>query len=277
MEESSAATTAAAGEAQAEFQPQPQSQSQSQQSEVGSQQQQQQPSGGSSNKHNDRLQRKKAAAIQKLDKVRQSFDAQLASLHQQQELHRHYATLIEHNTAAVDAAIASINVEVARGTDWTELQRVLKAERDKHNPIARMITALDLPTNTVTLALSHTMAHVRQGWVDGGREEDRVVEVEVDLGQSAYNNASNYYAQRKQHGAKADKTTETSERALRAVERRTAQQLKDSDARARIQQARRSYWFEKYHWFITSENLLVLSRPRRRAGAAGGAAAPGAG
>ena len=217
------------------------------------------PSHPAANKHDDRLQRKKAAALQKLDKVRQSFEKQLATLQQQQERDRHKAQLIETNTAAVDAAIASINVEVARGTDWTELQRILKDERDKGNPIARMIVALDLHTNTVTLALSHSMAHVRPGWTDTGRDEDRVEEVELDLSQSAYNNASNYYTQRKQQGAKVNKTTETSERALRAVERRTAQQLKDSDARARIQQARRSYWFEKYHWFVTSENFLVIA------------------
>ena len=211
------------------------------------------------NKHDDHLQRKKAAALQKLDKVRQSFEKQLATLTQQQERDRHSAQLIEANTAAADAAIASINVEVARGTDWTELQRILKDERDKGNPIARMIVALDLHTNTVTLALSQSMAHVRAEWVDSGREEDRVEEVELDLSQSAYNNASSYYTQRKQQGVKVNKTTETSERALRAVERRTAQQLKDSDVRARIQQARRSYWFEKYHWFVTSENFLVIS------------------
>ena len=211
------------------------------------------------NKHEERLQKKKAAALQKLDKVRQSFEKQLATLTQQQEHDRHRAQLIEVNTSAVDAAIASVNVEVARGTDWTELQRILKDERDRGNPIARMIVALDLPTNTVTLALSQSMAHVRAGWVDEGREEDAVEEVELDLGQSAYNNASSYYTQRKQQGAKVNKTTETSERALRAVERRTAQQLKDSDARARIQQVRRSYWWEKYHWFVTSENFLVIA------------------
>ena len=211
------------------------------------------------NKHDDRLQRKKAAALQKLDKVRQSFNNQLATLTQQQERNRHSAQLIEHNTAAVEAAIASINVEVARGTDWTELQRILKDERDKGNPIARMIVALDLHTNTVTVALSQSMAHVRQGWVDSGREEERVEEVELDLSQSAYNNASLYYTQRKQQTAKVNQTTATSERALRAVERRTAQQLKDSDVRSRIQQVRRSYWWERYHWFVTSENFLVIA------------------
>ena len=210
-------------------------------------------------KYDERLQKKKAAALQKLDKVRSSFDAQLSVLQQQAERDRASAQLVESNTAAVDAAIASINVEVARGTDWTELQRILKDERDKGNPIARMIVALDLHTNTVTLALSHSMAHVRPGWVDSGREDDRVTEVELDLGQSAYNNASGYYTQRKQQGAKVSKTAETSERALRAVERRTAQQLKDSDAKARMQQSRRAFWWEKYHWFVSSENFLVVA------------------
>ena len=224
-----------------------------------SQQPPSEPNRPAANKRDERLQKKKAAALQKLDKVRQSFEKQLATLQQQQERDRHKAQLIESNTAAVDAAIASINVEVARGTDWTELQRILKDERDKGNPIARMIVALDLHTNTVTLALSQSMAHVRAGWAESGREEDKVEEVELDLSQSAYNNASSYYTQRKQQGVKVNKTTETSERALRAVERRTAQQLKDSDARARVQQARRSYWWEKYHWFVTSENFLVIA------------------
>ncbi len=46
--------------------------------------------------------------------------------------------------------------------------------------------------------------------------------------------------------------------ALKSAEKRTKQTLKEAAAVAKILKARKVHWFEKFFWFISSENYLVI-------------------
>ncbi len=46
--------------------------------------------------------------------------------------------------------------------------------------------------------------------------------------------------------------------ALKSAERKTKQTLKEAAAVAKILKARKVHWFEKFFWFISSENYLVI-------------------
>ena len=62
---------------------------------------------------------------------------------------------------------------------------------------------------------------------------------------------------KKQAAAKEHKTVEASEMALRNAERKTKQALKDVQTIGTITKARKTQWFEKFFWFISTENYLV--------------------
>lgn len=51
---------------------------------------------------------------------------------------------------------------------------------------------------------------------------------------------------------------DASRQALKNAERKTAQALKDASTSISVTRARKPYWFEKFIWFISSENFLVI-------------------
>ncbi|KAJ6654024.1 hypothetical protein lerEdw1_007533 [Lerista edwardsae] len=83
--------------------------------------------------------------------------------------------------------------------------------------------------------------------------------VDVDLSLSAYANAKKYYDHKRHAARKTQKTVEAAEKAFKSAEKKTKQTLKEVQTVTTIQKARKVYWFEKFLWFITSENYLVLA------------------
>jgi len=47
-------------------------------------------------------------------------------------------------------------------------------------------------------------------------------------------------------------------KALKVVEKQTMQQLNKQQLKRSLAVLRKPYWFEKFYWFITSDNYLVL-------------------
>ena len=55
---------------------------------------------------------------------------------------------------------------------------------------------------------------------------------------------------------KEQKTLQSHSVAIKSAERKTKQTLRDVAVSANIIKARKNYWFEKFFWFISSENYL---------------------
>lgn len=47
--------------------------------------------------------------------------------------------------------------------------------------------------------------------------------------------------------------------AIKSAEKRTKQTLKEAAAITNINKARKVFWFEKFFWFVSSENYLVIA------------------
>lgn len=65
-----------------------------------------------------------------------------------------------------------------------------------------------------------------------------------------------YYDQKRQAAKKEQKTISASAKALQSAEKKTRQTLKEVAAITNINKARKVHWFEKFLWFISSENYL---------------------
>ena len=90
------------------------------------------------------------------------------------------------------------------------------------------------------------------------------VAVTLDLSLSAYANAREHFERKKKHAAKFAKTVaraggaiESANRDLEARKRKAATSKKTGSGTVSL--VRTPEWFEKFHWFITPENCLVLS------------------
>ncbi|CCG82527.1 Uncharacterized protein C132.01c [Taphrina deformans PYCC 5710] len=88
----------------------------------------------------------------------------------------------------------------------------------------------------------------------------KTLEVDIDLSQTAYANARQYYAVRRTALTKEDKTLQSSKKALRSTQQKIEKDLKKNlnSEKSLMRQIRKVYWFEKFLWFISSEGYLVL-------------------
>lgn len=197
----------------------------------------------------------KKGALSKLEKVRLDQEKRMQGLQKAQENSASQASLIEYNAEDIDAAIDAVVELIASGMDWSEIGNVVKEQRKQGNPIAYLIHDLNLAKNKITLLLSHDL--------DDADEDELTrpaMKIEVDLNLSALGNAGVYYSSKKKSAHKAERTLAANSKALKAAEKKTNavyKKVEKSQGRG-VQQIRKAYWFEKFAWFVTSENYLVL-------------------
>ncbi|KAG0005805.1 hypothetical protein BGZ65_010109 [Modicella reniformis] len=219
-----------------------------------------------------RLEVKKRAqeeqAQKKLDSVRLEHFSRVRGLEEAQQLNVLKAALIEANLEMCDQAVMIIRNAVATGMDWKDLADLVDDEKRRNNPIALMIDSLKLETNNVCVILSDPYdEEFGEGEQDDDQEaEDRyqpkaksTILVDLDISLTAFANARKYYDVRKQSAIKQERTLAHASKAFKSAEKKIRQQLQEVRITTSIQRARKPYWFEKFMWFITSENYLVIA------------------
>jgi predicted ribosome quality control (RQC) complex YloA/Tae2 family protein len=84
--------------------------------------------------------------------------------------------------------------------------------------------------------------------------------IDIDLGLSPWANASQYYDQKKQASEKAERTAQSSTKALKSHEKKVTTDLKKNLKQEKevLRQTRTPFWFEKFIFFISSEGYLVI-------------------
>jgi hypothetical protein len=229
------------------------------------------------------------AVIKKLEKVRSDHHKRLDGLQQVQEKNLKRAQLIEMNLDLVDQAIRVINSLLASSMDWGRIGEMVQEAKAMQDPVASHIKSLKLESNQIVLSLREPVEEESSDEEDDGTDDDgadsdpeaaeaaeaaklaaahkkkaarrkkqKAIEVEIDLGISAYKNSMRQYENKKAAVHKEKKTIEASEHAMRNAELKTEKALKKVVVSGKINKARKQYWFEKYLWFISSDNYLVV-------------------
>jgi predicted ribosome quality control (RQC) complex YloA/Tae2 family protein len=200
------------------------------------------------------------AAKAKLEKIRGDIQERLDALEAQQEKLQQEAKAVQLHADSVDKALAVINSALDTGMDWEQLNQVIEVEQKQNkNPIALLIHKLDLEHEAMILRLPLFTSDVRNV------QNTETIDVRVSLNESAYSNANILFAKYRSSKEKSQKTIDASTKALKAAEENVMRQLADAQKRSKqtlgatlISGKRKPAWFEKFHWFITTENYLVL-------------------
>jgi ribosomal protein S1 len=92
------------------------------------------------------------------------------------------------NLGRVEEALQSVNGLIEKGMDWVDIERLIEHQRNRGNPVAEIILKCMFKEGKIILGLR-----------EAEEEEDkgRVVEIEVDLGLSAWANTRTYFDQKK--------------------------------------------------------------------------------
>uniref|UniRef100_A0A8C6J6N9 Ribosome quality control complex subunit NEMF n=1 Tax=Melopsittacus undulatus TaxID=13146 RepID=A0A8C6J6N9_MELUD len=223
-------------------------------------------------------------ALKKLENVRRDHEHRLEALQQAQEADKMKGELIEMNLEIVDRAIQVVRSALANQIDWTEIGAIVKEAQVQGDPVANAIKELKLQTNHITMLLRnpYVLSEEEEEKEDANLEKEETEEpkgkkkknknkqlkkpqenkpslVDVDLSLSAYANAKKYYDHKRHAAKKTQKTVEAAEKAFKSAEKKTKQTLREVQTVTTIQKARKVYWFEKFLWFISSENYLIIA------------------
>lgn len=226
-------------------------------------------------------------AMKKLENVKKDHVQRLEALHQAQEVDRLKGELVEMNLPMVERALQVVRSALANQVDWAEIGLIVKEAQAAGDPVACAIKELKLQTNHITMLLKNPYTGSEEGEAleeessvdtteglqqqkgkknrnkDKGQkgkiEKNKPVLVDVDISLSAYANAKKYYDHKRSAAKKEQKTVEAAEKAFKSAEKKTKQTLKEVQTVTTIQKARKVYWFEKFLWFISSENYLIIA------------------
>ncbi|KAH9509091.1 hypothetical protein Btru_048998 [Bulinus truncatus] len=166
--------------------------------------------------------------------------------------------LIETNLELVDKAILIVRSALANQIDWSEIWNFVKEAKANGDPVASAIKSLKLDSNQITLSLQDLFSYSAEDEDTSHSKKSKFINVDIDLGLGAYANAKKYFDKKRQAAKKEQKTQEASSKAFKSAEKKTKQMLKDVTTVANINKSRKTYWFEKFLWFISSENYLVI-------------------
>ena len=191
--------------------------------------------------------------LSKMDKALVNHRRRIDNLQHEQKGNLVKAQLIEDNIEEVEAALAIIRSAVGQAVDWAELARVVKEQKKLGNPVASIIHELKLEKNRVSLLLASND--------DDADDAAECQVVDIDIGLSAHANARSFFATKKKIHEKEVKTQAAEGKAMESAARKAEKEKKKESfvPKKDIQAVRKVMWFEKFNWFISSENYLVLS------------------
>ena len=134
----------------------------------------------------------------------------------------------------------------------------MKEAQAQGDPVASAIKGLKLDSNHIAMVLTDPYPEDYSDEEESNNQSNKPVKVDIDLGLTAFANARRYYDMKRTAAKKEHKTIESSGKALKSAEKKTKQTLKDVATAVSINKARKTYWFEKFLWFISCENYLVI-------------------
>ena len=88
---------------------------------------------------------------------------------------------------------------------------------------------------------------------------DPVMRVDIDLHITAQTNIKKYFEIKKKSYEKEKKTKTAAETAIKEAEVTAVKEINKHRNVMKMDRQRKIFWFEKFDWFISSENYLVLA------------------
>jgi NFACT protein RNA binding domain len=190
-----------------------------------------------------------AAAWRKYENMKQDQENRLGKIRIEKEDFFHRAKLIERNADEVSAICNIVNTMITSGMSAI-VHSVIKEGKKNGDELAGMIQKINLEKNRVSVLLA-----------DPDNMEEKAIEIDIDLKMTPFENAKEYYGRMKKANLKEKKTVEASEHALKIAKSNAIKEVKKQEKKFSVLKLppRKQYWFEKFYWFISSENYLVLS------------------
>ncbi|TFG05848.1 MAG: fibronectin-binding domain-containing protein [Promethearchaeota archaeon] len=181
----------------------------------------------------------KSVEVSKTEKILRNQIKAIGQLEEESVRYKRWGDLIYQHFQGVDEIITSIKNARNEGRSWQEIIEAFKGAKQKQNIIAQLVKKINYKNGTLLLNL------------DGD-------EITLDFRKSVAENANIFYSKAKKAiaklaGAKAayEKLSKVKDQAESEVEVITTKEKK-------LREKRKKYWYEKFHWFQSSDNFTVI-------------------
>jgi predicted ribosome quality control (RQC) complex YloA/Tae2 family protein len=184
----------------------------------------------------------------KKNKIQEDQERRLAGLQTEQVSSQRKAKIIESYTAEIDNLFEILKNCLNTGVNWDELFRMIVEEKHRGNPYAKIVKKLKLEKNKVEVVLE-----------DPDTEEK--VTLDLDVTKNAFQNARDYYDNKRASAIKENKTKDHIEKIIKEADKKAKIELEKQQMKlgTGVRVIRKVYWCEKFNWFISSENYLIVS------------------
>lgn len=179
----------------------------------------------------------------KVQSVKRNFDKKKKELQGQLDNLNKTGALIQKWAEEVEQCRMILNSFISQHLKWDDIRKSIRAYQESGDELARMIDKVEFEKGMF--------------WVLLTTDEGDIERVLIDLRKSAHANASAYFNKR---GAISEKLSRTEEKETSVIKKvdKEAHAVKQK-SQMTIQERRKTWWFERFHWFITSENYLVIA------------------
>ncbi|CAH8457427.1 unnamed protein product [Schistosoma guineensis] len=209
----------------------------------------------------EQISRNEQKASRKVENIKKDQERRLMLLKTEQELDMQKAYLLEANRRLVDNIIIMINHALSNQIDWKELALIVEDAKQRDDPLACHIVELKLQTSQAVIRLKdpfESSSDVNETLMKSGKKHE-YTEVVVDIDVNALTNARKYYDKKRAASKKEEKTISVSRKVLKSAVHNAEMKMKTAKTVAQITEVRKPMWFEKFFWFISSENYLVVA------------------
>ncbi|ORM41292.1 Ribosome quality control complex subunit 2 [Babesia sp. Xinjiang] len=181
--------------------------------------------------------------------------------------------MVESNRAVFDTVLDLLRTLVATGASWQEIRDQLANQRSSGHILAQHIRSVNIPERRVDVCLpSDDPSFYNSGPQPQGKSNKKNSKkntpasdlcdnstVTLDYGLTCFQNLEVMYEKKKRVAEKLERTRAGHEFALKRVnkEKEKGGQKKVGKSVSLVK-VRKRMWFEKFHWFITSDGYLVL-------------------
>lgn len=193
----------------------------------------------------------KSAAQLKYEKAEKDQQHRIQALEQVQHSAKRQAELIELNKEDVENVLLVLKSALDSGMNWDELHELVQLEQKNGNPVANLIHSMDLARHSATI--------IMQNESEVGDGDALANIVQVDIHKTAMANARDLYTRKKDTAVKVKKTIQSTDKVLTMAKKNAKKAQEKQELKQTIHALRKIHWWEKFHWFISSENYLVIA------------------
>ncbi|KAL0227918.1 hypothetical protein RCL1_004061 [Eukaryota sp. TZLM3-RCL] len=184
----------------------------------------------------------------KLTKIVSAHEDQVSNLALTEQEVIKKAEAIQENHELVELIVQSMRTCVESGLSWKEIQNLVDSAED--DGLGSFVTDLDLRNNSITVQLP---------LYNHDTEEEERVSVSLSLDLSALANVRVLYEKAKKARAKKEKTLEAHGDVVKKASKKAKVAVEKMSFRAAVVHNRAKFWFEKFHYFLSSENFIVVA------------------